>query len=197
MRGTGVRVHWADLLWGPHNIPKASFVTWMAILGRLNTGDRLNLFGISQSPECVFCKDPCESHNHLFFNCPFSSKIWASILSKLDVSWPIVEWPDITKHMALSVRGKSIKAIIIKLAFTCTVYHVWIARNNRVFRKDNVPEEIVLKSIVDMIRFRVMSMTNLARHTNDGWFLHTWRIPASILKTPQIQLSVGSSAQVG
>lgn len=187
---------WAAILWGPHNIPKVSFVTWMAILGRLNTRDRLRLFGISQSAECVFCKDSCENHNHLFFDYPFSSRIWTCIQSKLNVSWPVSQWPGITQHVAQSAQGKSIRAIIVKLAFTFTVYQLWIARNNRIFKKEMIPEEVVIKYIVDMIRFRMMSMTNCTRHSSDRWFLNSWRLPHTILKTTQ-PLSDGSSIRVG
>ncbi|XP_028085249.1 uncharacterized protein LOC114286296 [Camellia sinensis] len=105
LRKSGDRMSWAAILWGPHNIPKASFVTWMAILGRLNTRDRLRLFGISQSAECVFCNDSCENHNHLFFDYPFSARIWTCIQSKLNVSWPVSQWPGITQHVAQSTQG--------------------------------------------------------------------------------------------
>lgn len=196
LRKSGDRMPWAAILKGPHNIPKASFVTWMAILGRLNTGNRLRLFGISQYAECVFCKDSRENHNHLFFDFLFSSKIWTCIQSKLNVSWPILQWPGVTQLVALSAKGKYIRAIIVKLAFTCTVYQLWIARNNRIFRKEMIPEEVVIKWIVDMIRFRMMSITNITRHSSDNWFLNSWRLPHTILKTTQ-PLSDGSSVHVG
>ncbi|KAL7197309.1 hypothetical protein ACSBR2_019905 [Camellia fascicularis] len=126
-------VNWSKIIWGPHNIPKVSFVVWMAILGRLNTGDRLKLFGVTQSTECVFCQHPCEDHNHIFFEFPFSERIWACIKGKMNVDWPSIPWNDLVQLIANSVRGKSLGTIITKLAFTYTVYQVWIARNNRVF----------------------------------------------------------------
>ncbi|XP_028092536.1 uncharacterized protein LOC114292711 [Camellia sinensis] len=175
-------VNWSTLLWGPYNIPKVSFVVWMAILGRLNTGDRLQNFGVTLSVNCVFCQHLCEDHNHLFFECPFSERVWSYIKGHINVSWPSIPWDDLVQLIAQSVKGKSLGAIITKLAFTCTVYQLWIARNNRVFNKEMVPEEVVIKGIVDMVRFRVMHITNLKSHQTDSWFLQSWRLPHTMVK---------------
>ncbi|KAL7161752.1 hypothetical protein ACSBR2_042264 [Camellia fascicularis] len=68
-----------------------------------------------------------------------------------------------------------------------TQYHslareLWVARNNRVFSKDMVPEEVVIKCIVDMVRFRVMHITNLKTNHTDRWYLSSWRLPNTMLK---------------
>ena len=125
-----------------------------------------------------------------FFYYPFSSRMWTCIQSKLNVSWPAI-----TQHVAQSAKGKSIRAIIVKLVFTCTVYQLWIARNNRIFRIEMIPEKVIFKCIVDLIRFRMMSMTNITRDSSDS-FPNSWRIPYTILKTTQ-PLSDGSSVHVG
>ncbi|KAL7258297.1 hypothetical protein ACSBR1_004425 [Camellia fascicularis] len=80
------------------------------------------------------------------------------------------------------MKGNSLGTIITKLAFTCTVYQLWVARNNRVFSKDMVPEEVVIKCIVDMVRFRVMHITNLKTNHTDRWYLSSWRLPNTMLK---------------
>ncbi|XP_028084501.1 uncharacterized protein LOC114285637 [Camellia sinensis] len=129
----------------------------MAILARVNTGDRFHLFGVTQSTVCVFCQYHNEDHNHLFFECPFSERVWSCIKGKINVDWPSLLWDDLIQLIAKSVKGNSLGTIITKLAFTCTVYQLWVARNNRVFSKDMVPEEVVIKRIVDMVRFRVMA----------------------------------------
>lgn len=155
----------------PYNIPKASLVTWMAILGRLNTGDRLKMFGITQTSECVLCNAPNKDHNHLFFDCPFSFRVWECIKAKRNMNWPNLSWPAIVNLVSKSVGGTSLSAIITRLAFTYTVYQLWIVRNNRVFRNDLLPIGVVTKCIVDMVRFRMMPITNLKLHPSDCRFL--------------------------
>lgn len=197
LRKSFPKIGWARLLWGPHNIPKASFVTWMVILGRLNTGDRLQMFGTDHPTDCVFCHDPIENHPHLFFECPFSCRVWECIKGRLNVDWPNNPWPEIIDHVLRSAGGKTLRATISRLAFTCIVYHLWLARNNRIFSKELTSEEVVIKCIVDMVRFRMMSITNLIKHSSDSWFLSSWRLPHTIITTAAPGMRVGSSVNVG
>ena len=62
----------------------------------------------------------------------------------INVSWPRLLWPELVDHVSKTVKGNSVGAIISKLAFTCTIYQIWLARNNRIFNKDMYPEEVVI-----------------------------------------------------
>ncbi|CAL5422176.1 unnamed protein product [Camellia sinensis] len=154
----------------------------MAIQNRLNTGDRLRLFGISTVTTCPFCLYHTEDHSYLFFNCPFSEKVWMNIKSKINVAWPVLHWSGLVSYIAKSVKGNSLGSIIPRLALNCTVYLIWLDRNNRVFTKQKIPEEVLVLNIVNMVRFRVLSLKILKRNSNDSWFLATWRLPSSILR---------------
>lgn len=77
------------------------------------------------------------------------------------------------------------------------MYQLWIARNNRVFGKDMVPEEVVIKHIVDMVRFRVMHKTTLNSQRTDRWYLSSWRIPHAVLKHAEPDVRDVSSQNVG
>ncbi|CAL5333388.1 unnamed protein product [Camellia sinensis] len=101
---------------------------------------------------------------------------------KIDVNWLALNWLDLFPYIAVNVRGKSLGSIISRLVFTCSVYRIWLERNNRVFTKERVPEDIVVVNIVNMIKFRVLSLKNLKRNSKDMWFLSKWRLPTSILK---------------
>ena len=68
------KVVWHKLVWYPQFIPKASFILWLAIRGRLGTQDRLHIS--STNPKCLLCNNQMETHNHLFFNCSVTSSIW-------------------------------------------------------------------------------------------------------------------------
>ncbi|XP_028090262.1 uncharacterized protein LOC114290524 [Camellia sinensis] len=145
-------VPWYKLVWGAYTIPKVSFIVWLAIHGRLNTSDRLHLFGISPSTTCPFCLDPNESHAHIFFGCTFTYSIWLTMQGKCNIHWIDIPWPDIVAHANQEGQGKSLKAIITRLSFLCTVYHVWIERNNRIFNKECKPVGVIIKSIVLMVK---------------------------------------------
>ncbi|XP_028105446.1 uncharacterized protein LOC114304489 [Camellia sinensis] len=184
------KVAWYKLLWGPLTIPRVSFIVWIALHGRLNTGDRLESFGMSDDFKCSFCNHHTESHSHLFFNCIFSLKVWDAIKAKCNVKWPDIFWPDIVHVAIRESRGKSLKAITTRLSLLCIVYQIWIERNNRIFNKEMKPEEVVIKTIVQMIRGRLMSLYNLPRSAGDDWFLKQWNLTDSILKPRTLVVSV-------
>lgn len=127
------KVTWSGIIWGPHNVPKASLICWMAVQGRLNTGDRVKQFGISQSSECYVCHNPYEDYNHLFFHCPFSDRVWNVMKIKLNVSWPDLPWFELVQLLSQQIRGKSLGSVISRLVFNCTVYQLWMTRNNIFF----------------------------------------------------------------
>ena len=74
------KVPWARFLWGSMAIPKHSFITWMALLNRLPTLDRLAAWGISVGGICCNCQEEMETRDHLLFGCSYAKGIWRQIL---------------------------------------------------------------------------------------------------------------------
>ncbi|KAL7229757.1 hypothetical protein ACSBR2_008296 [Camellia fascicularis] len=146
------KVVWHKLVWGPHRIPKVSFIVWVALHNRLYTGDRLRMFGLATSSQCRFCLIPEESHSHLFFKCIFSSRVWCAIEAVCNIKWPVLGWPDIVTHATKETKGNSLRVNIISNAFLCSVYFIWTERNNIIFNKEFKPEEVVIKSVIQMVK---------------------------------------------
>ena len=71
---------------------------------------------------------------------------------------------------------------IISNAFLCSVYMIRIERNNRIFNKELKPEEVVIKSVIQMVRDRTLSLKNIPRSNGVKWFLDKWSLPETILK---------------
>ncbi|XP_048613148.1 uncharacterized protein LOC106362783 [Brassica napus] len=69
-------VPWFDLIRFKEEIPRCSFVSWMAILSRIPTKDRLSSWAMDVPTLCVLCSSGHESHQHLFFLCPFVYAVW-------------------------------------------------------------------------------------------------------------------------
>lgn len=146
-------------------IPRVSFIVWKASHERLNTGDRLSLFDLTSTLISPFCQYPDESHSHLFFNCLFSTRIWNALKAKCNVNWP-----DVINFVTKETKGKSLRSIIFKLSLLCSVYHIWLERNNRIFNKEYKPEEVVIKSTIQMIRGR-LCLLKFAK-INRWWLVH-------------------------
>lgn len=89
LRTTAPMVPWYEVVWFKEDIPRCSFVTWLAMLARLPTRDRLLSWGLKVPGSCVLCADGIESHDHLFFNCPFAVGIWSKHCGRFIISSPI------------------------------------------------------------------------------------------------------------
>lgn len=50
-----------------------------------------------------FCHNHYEDHNHLFFHCPFSDKVWSKLKTMINLSWPILLWPELVEHVSKTV----------------------------------------------------------------------------------------------
>ena len=74
------KVVWHKLVWYHLTVPKHVFISWMAILDRLPTMDRLRTRGMEVGGVCALCKQDMETRNHLLFSCSYSKEIWQKIL---------------------------------------------------------------------------------------------------------------------
>ncbi|KAL7183114.1 hypothetical protein ACSBR1_041736 [Camellia fascicularis] len=103
------KVTWHKLLWGPHMIPRVSFIVWIALHERLNT-------------------DLVKSHSHLFFNCMFSARVWSALKTKCNVNWPDLHRPNLITLAIKETKGRSLRSHILRLSLLCSIYHIWLER---------------------------------------------------------------------
>lgn len=62
-------VDWASVVWTPYGIPRHNFNTWLLVLNRAPTRDRMLSWGLQVSPLCLLCNAAAESRDHLFHQC--------------------------------------------------------------------------------------------------------------------------------
>ncbi|XP_056848881.1 uncharacterized protein LOC130499014 [Raphanus sativus] len=65
------KVSWSKIVWFSQGVPRFDFITWLAIRDRLSTGHRSSRWG--QPQHCLFCGEPDETRDHLYFACPYTS----------------------------------------------------------------------------------------------------------------------------
>ncbi|GKA48635.1 RNA-directed DNA polymerase, eukaryota, reverse transcriptase zinc-binding domain protein [Tanacetum coccineum] len=117
-------------------IPKQSFILWMAIQGKLMTCDRMAKWGSYDMTVCALCKNNAESHDHLFFNCPFSMALWKKLKTQMQFQSNATVWNDIVTELAVKPNKSSIWSIVRRLCLAGAIYSIWRERNNRVFRDE-------------------------------------------------------------
>ncbi|XP_050238092.1 uncharacterized protein LOC126687576 [Mercurialis annua] len=141
------RVSWHSIVWFPGQIPRHSFVTWLALLGRLNTKDKLIKWGVINSNVCSLCNQEAEDIEHLFFDCCFSAHIWGKVLRCNDEARQKFCWRREVSYFCRRYKGKSVKAKLRKLWFNATVYHIWGARNNVIFNQGGIDADMIFSKI--------------------------------------------------
>ncbi|XP_024963993.1 uncharacterized protein LOC112504286 [Cynara cardunculus var. scolymus] len=125
-------VHWYKLVWNKAYIPKHAICIWMACQLKLPTQDRLSQWK-HEPPDlkCVFCKSVIESHNHLFFECTYSRRIWEAIQCEVGLINCPSTWEDIL-HSGSAQTWQS-WSTVQKLGISATVYNIWRERNRKFF----------------------------------------------------------------
>ena len=172
----GTRVPWVHLLRFKKAVPRYSFILWLAIKERLTTQDKLVKIGLKQGMSCVLCREHIENHDHLFFQCSFSNRIWRVLLAKCGWQCPEPSWQGVIQWAIQQMHGNSLKSSLGKLILSTTVYTIWNERNARTFSNSYKDVVSVLHDIISLIRSRVIGgkvfpLSEVNRHLKQEWRL--------------------------
>ncbi|GJS39442.1 reverse transcriptase domain, reverse transcriptase zinc-binding domain protein [Tanacetum coccineum] len=79
LRVRGNEVDWFKLVWSTYSIPRHAIHMWLVMRKRLLTQDRMRQWDVDSIIDlkllwCPICKMQPDSHDHLFFECAYSSQ---------------------------------------------------------------------------------------------------------------------------
>ncbi|XP_026417158.1 uncharacterized protein LOC113312635 [Papaver somniferum] len=132
--GEVVEVGWTRMVLFKHNIPRHSFISWLARHSRFKTKAKLMRWGIMDSAGCVLCENGIEDEEHLFLNCTFSRDIWQGLLIKMGVCKELSNsWDIELLWCQKNLLGDGAVTTDKKLCLNSFIYHVWMERNNKIF----------------------------------------------------------------
>lgn len=158
LRSHSPLVPWNKIIWFKEVVPHFSFITWLAIKGRLPTKDRLRSWGLNIPANCVLCSHGLETHDHLFFECSFSSAVWHAFASKI---WahPSSSLPAISSWILQDrVQSHANAAVTVKLILQSTCYLIWRERNARIFTNTLTSASSVHAALDRSIRDRMLTI---------------------------------------
>ncbi|XP_075076894.1 uncharacterized protein LOC142163500 [Nicotiana tabacum] len=143
------KVHWKALVMLTGILPKQQFILWMAIQRRLATVDRLANWGIQVTHSCVLCGcDIEETHDHLYFECPYSQSLWSGMLEWLSYRRKVENWEDEVQWLTTNVNNRNPRKTLLGVVFAAVVYHIWMKRNERRFQNQRREVKDRAKDIV-------------------------------------------------
>lgn len=145
---------WSKVIWFPLGVPRFAFISWLAIRNRLSTGDRMRAWGQVQG--CLFCGEPNESRDHLFFACPYTYTLWLEVVGTLLGRPPDPDW-EITLQQLATHRFDRLSYILLRLVFQATIYIIWRERNDRRHHKKPRQVNQLAKVIGKTVRYCILS----------------------------------------
>ncbi|CAL9222992.1 unnamed protein product [Arabidopsis halleri] len=122
-------VLWADVVWFKEHVPRFSFITWLALLNHLPTRDRLRRWGMNTPASCVLCSTGVETHEHLFFECSYSTGLWGLLAAKFFNNPPFNLPAAASWILLFNLPHQSKASTVLKLLFQSVIYHIWRERN--------------------------------------------------------------------
>ena len=151
-------VDWHSTVWFKEQIPRCSFITWLSMLARLPTRDRLLSWGLNVPSACVLCDNGVESHSHLFFECSYATAVWSCFCGRFLDSPPVALSSIVSYLHQLQGSHSASAGIVIKLLLQVIVYQLWRERNMRIFRGSSVPAASFFRVVDRAMRDRLLSL---------------------------------------
>ncbi|KAG7578318.1 hypothetical protein ISN45_Aa03g025130 [Arabidopsis thaliana x Arabidopsis arenosa] len=151
---------WAPLVWHKLVIPKNATTTWLFILNRNPTLDRMASWGYDIEKDCLLCGVAQETRNHLFFECSFSAQVWNLITQRLGISSPPTIWDQVLLWLPNAMTTKHSKFAILH-GWQGAIYELWRERNRRYHDGLTVSPTTVAKLVISSMENKCYALHQL------------------------------------
>ena len=116
-RDRGEEVNWAYLVWSKYTIPRHTTHLWLVMRRRLLTQDRMRQWHVGNEVDlallrCPLCKGQQDSHEHLFFECPFSVQVWNLVMDVAGMRGISSKWSDIVAWLLPISKQNKVTTIV-------------------------------------------------------------------------------------
>lgn len=156
LMGSLPKKDWFTAVWIKRGIPRQSFLTWLFVLNRCPTRDRLISWGLQTPPNCLLCNSGMESRDHLLFNCSYSFAVWKEAAARCSYA-ATSDWNLTLSHMQnLPPRRHSTQLLL--WSWQASIYHLWTERNSRLHRNSFRSQDSVINQIDLQIRNKISSL---------------------------------------
>ncbi|XP_058216810.1 uncharacterized protein LOC131327682 [Rhododendron vialii] len=129
--------------------------------------DRLGSWGLGTTAGCRLCLNDVETHEHLFFSCPYSKEVWQVVLSKNHITRSVLGLSGEIDWVCSPMSGASLHYRVYKLSLAASIYWIWHERNNRVFQRKSLPTPLSSSHIIAEVRACLCSWRGLP-HTDEA-----------------------------
>ncbi|GKB59335.1 transposase, Ptta/En/Spm, transposase, Tnp1/En/Spm-like protein, partial [Tanacetum coccineum] len=166
------------------NIPRHAFNLWLIIKHKLKTQDRVYVWDVSNTlgSTCSLCEATPDSHEHLFFMCPFSNDVWDHMKKLAGLDRVVHDVYAIIHHIGPKAKRRSSHIVIAKLVVAASAYFIWQERNWRLFKKTKRTVNQVIECIKSAVRLKLLSCS-FKRSSEGVRYARMWDLPDTIFKS--------------
>ncbi|GJS26786.1 RNA-directed DNA polymerase, eukaryota, reverse transcriptase zinc-binding domain protein [Tanacetum coccineum] len=151
LRDNGPQVHWNHVVWFSQYNPRQAFILWLAMQKKLMTQDRILKWQQGVILKCPLCNICADNHEHLFFNCSYSTCVWDRLKVKGKMENTNSSLYDVVDKIAEKPSNNNIWKILQRLIVSASVYFIWQERNKRIFQDEKRSTDALCKNIEDNI----------------------------------------------
>lgn len=133
IREKNTEVIWSDVVWSKSIPPKMAHTLYKAIMRKLPTKDRLKKWKILDDSKCNFCCIEEETHDHIFFDCEFSKRIWNTQKCRLQLNKCATNLKEELEYLHSRSHLSDLMKEIGKIGLAVSLWFIWKERNGRTF----------------------------------------------------------------
>ncbi|GJV16477.1 reverse transcriptase domain, reverse transcriptase zinc-binding domain protein [Tanacetum coccineum] len=179
-------VEWYHVVWFSNQIPRHAVNLWLVIKRKLKTQDTLRQCDVSNGTnlnllQCPLCESQPNSHDHLFFACWFSTKVWDHLKTFACIPNVPTDLQPILDFIIPLAKKKSARCVILKLIFAASCYFIWQERNARLFKKMKRTHDQIIEAIKNTVRLKLLSCS-FKKTLNIQTLFHVWKLPNSLMR---------------
>jgi len=153
----GQNIHWAKIIWSQDVPPSKSLTVWRIMHNKLPTDENLSIRGCYIPSICNCCHANIETSSHLFFECPYASKLWNWLASVLNMNLQFTSYDDVWK---ICDRNWSSQCKVVVKASLINIFStIWYVRNQARFND----KAINWRTAINLIISSVALSGNLSR----------------------------------
>lgn len=147
----GGRIRWGlQSIWQYRVTPTVRIFGYLMLNERLMTHANLLIRNINCEPRCVMCGVcPLETTVHLMFQCQFAKEVWFRMKQRAPRSITDVtgEVLDIAEVWESFLSRANVNCSRLRELVLCTCWHIWKARNSKIFRDESVTPPVLSERI--------------------------------------------------
>ncbi|KAL0796690.1 hypothetical protein Bca101_068067 [Brassica carinata] len=151
---------WSSLVWHKTTIPRHATTTWLFVLNRNPTLDRLHNWNPDTLTTCLLCGVSDESRDHLFFECQYSCEVWRKVTSKLNLNAPPSNWSSILLWLPQAGADPHVRLALL-MGWQSAIYYLWYERNARMHLGITRPSLYVASRCIDTVIDRCHALCSL------------------------------------